>query len=76
MISDFLWISQQISDFMNLYGYLGGEAGGLGEHVEVAGGEGQGHRLVHLNGHRLLLLHIYLHYIWTTPGPLRSNQTL
>ena len=35
---------------------LGREAGGLGEHVEVAAGEGQGHGLLHVDGHRLLLL--------------------
>ncbi len=38
-------------------GYLAGQAGCLGEHVEVARGEGQRHRLVHLNCDRLLSLH-------------------
>ncbi len=41
--------------------YLIGEAGGLGEHVKVSGGEGQGHWLVHLNSHSLLLLKTQIH---------------
>jgi hypothetical protein len=37
--------------------YLAGQAGCLGEHVEVARGEGERHRLVHLDCDRLLCLH-------------------
>ncbi len=38
-------------------GYLAGKAGCLGEHVEVARGEGERHRLVHFDCDRLLSLH-------------------
>ena len=36
--------------------YLRGEAAGLGEHVEVSAGEGEGDGLLHLDGDGLLLL--------------------
>ena len=35
---------------------LVGEAGGLGEHVEVTAGERKGHGLLHFNGDSLFLL--------------------
>ena len=39
-----------------MYLYLGGEAAGLGEHVEVPACEGEGDGLLHLDGDGLLLL--------------------
>ena len=44
---------------------LVGEAGGLGEHVEVSGGEGKGDRLVHLYCHSLILLNSEQSYCFT-----------